>query len=360
MTSPARPMAARAPQPVKLVAKDKVELSATYFPPKEMDAKNTAVLLVHDAGSDSSSVKALAEAWNKRGTAVLSLDLRGHGASKAERVDWDAASEKEREVLWAMAKRDLEAAEEYLRDRREVHSSRIVVAGRGAGRWRSLRIRRPGIAGVASWIAVDDEKTWGIDLQKGLADLVGTPTLILCSRRPARRAAPGEAAHEANDGYDTWSPGSCARSARPARRPPPRHQLTRGKVEGEDCRRPRGPSRFTASPLRSALGDAVWAHGLLPRALRAGIAATSRPPPDLGLLLADRPSRRPPCSRAACCSVRTSRRAVSSSERGSVRAAGCLKRQLLPQAGRDEPPHRRAWGPASPPREIWRRSSRPG
>ena len=180
-TSPARPLVARAPQPVKLVAKDKVELSATYFPPKDMDAKNTAVLLVHDAGSDSSSVKALAEAWNKRGAAVLSLDLRGHGGSKAERVDWDAASEKEREVLWAMAKRDLEAAEEYLRDRREVHSSRIVVAGRGAGAGLAVRYGYDG-AGIAGVCLVDppvdDEKTWGIDLQKGLADLEGMPATM--------------------------------------------------------------------------------------------------------------------------------------------------------------------------------------
>lgn len=242
MTSPARPMAARAPQPVKLVAKDKVELSATYFPPKEMDAKNTAVLLVHDAGSDSSSVKALAEAWNKRGAAVLSLDLRGHGASKAERVDWDAASEKEREVLWAMAKRDLEAAEEYLRDRREVHSSRIVVAGRGAGAGLAVRYGYDG-AGIAGVCLVDppvdDEKTWGIDLQKGLADLEGMPTLILCSRATRKAcSALAEAAHEANDGYEYVELG-VLRSEREALLEDKRlsstlTSWTRGKVEGED------------------------------------------------------------------------------------------------------------------------------
>ena len=242
MTSPARPLVARAPQPVKLVAKDKVELSATYFPPKEMDAKNTAVLLVHDAGSDSSSVKALAEAWNKRGAAVLSLDLRGHGASKAERVDWDAASEKEREVLWAMAKRDLEAAEEYLRDRREVHSSRIVVAGRGAGAGLAVRYGYDGtgIAGVCLVDPpIDDEKTWGIDLQKGLADLEGMPTLILCSRATRKAcSALAEAAHEANDGYEYVELG-VLRSEREALLEDKRlsstlTSWTRGKVEGED------------------------------------------------------------------------------------------------------------------------------
>ena len=241
-TSPARPLVARAPQPVKLVAKDKVELSATYFPPKEMDAKNTAVLLVHDAGSDSSSVKALAEAWNKRGAAVLSLDLRGHGGSKAERVDWDAASEKEREVLWAMAKRDLEAAEEYLRDRREVHSSRIVVAGRGAGAGLAVRYGYDGtgIAGVCLVDPpVDDEKTWGIDLQKGLADLEGMPTLILCSRATRKAcSALAEAAHEANDGYEYVELG-VLRSEREALLEDKRLSSTlttwtRGKVEGED------------------------------------------------------------------------------------------------------------------------------
>lgn len=200
----ARP--ALAPQPVKLVAKDKVELSGTYFPPKDMDAKNTAVLLVHDAGSDSASVTALAEAWNKRGAAVLSLDLRGHGESKAERVDWATASEKEREVLWAMAKRDLEAGEAYLRERTEVHSSRIVVAGKGAGAGLAVRygIEGSGVAGVVLIDPpVEEERTWGIDVAKGLADLEGLPALIVCCKETRKACdAMAEAAHEANDGYE--------------------------------------------------------------------------------------------------------------------------------------------------------------
>jgi dienelactone hydrolase len=192
-------------QPVRLTAEDKVQLGATYYAPKKLNQKNPAVLLVHDAGQDASQMTDMAIAWQKRGFAVLALDLRGHGSSRSELCNWKTSNPKQRDVLWAMAKRDLSAASAYLKGRREVHHSRIIAAGKGAAAGLVLAqgIDDPDLAGVVLISPPSGEDpTYGFNLSKQLRDLEGLPTLIVCGREGSKNCTVlATQAHEANDGY---------------------------------------------------------------------------------------------------------------------------------------------------------------
>ncbi|MDE0904845.1 MAG: alpha/beta hydrolase [Planctomycetota bacterium] len=193
-------------QPVRLTAQDKVELGGTYYAPKKLREKNSAVLLVHDAGEDSTQLTDLAVAYQKRGFAVLALDLRGHGTSSSKQCDWKTSSENEREVLWAMAKRDLSIGISFLKGKREVHSSRIIVAGIGAAAGLALcqGIEDQDVAAVVLISPpTDKDKSYGFNLTEQLIDLEGLPTLILCERETRKACvAMADGAHEANEGYE--------------------------------------------------------------------------------------------------------------------------------------------------------------
>jgi dienelactone hydrolase len=190
-------------KPVRLVADDKVELSATYYQPRKMKAKNPAVILIHDAGSDQEQLEKLAENFQKKGFAAMTIDVRGHGQSKGEALDWDAADDKSKKSMWAHAKKDVAAAAHWLADRLEVHASNLTLVGIGAG------------AGLATHHALQDESSqalvlvdpsedcFGFDLDGDLAELGGLPTLILAPKEGKKRAmAMQKAAHAANDGYE--------------------------------------------------------------------------------------------------------------------------------------------------------------
>src|SRR5262249_52403785 len=71
------------PEPVTFRTVDQVQLSGTFYP-GEKNGKAT-VLLVHALGEDSrdKAWESLAGLLHKRGHAVLSFDLRGHGKSTA-------------------------------------------------------------------------------------------------------------------------------------------------------------------------------------------------------------------------------------------------------------------------------------
>lgn len=204
-----------AAQPVRLIAQDKVQLAATYYAPKKLGIKNPAVLLVHDAGSSSEQLSKMAVAWQKRGFAVLAIDLRGHGASSDDLCNWEKASEKQREMLWAMAKRDLTAGAIYLKGRREVHASRIIAAGKGAAAGLVLAhgLEDADLAGV---VLIDPphakKDARGFNISTQLRDLEGLPTLIICGKDSRKKCdALASKAHEANDGYEyiTVTPLRC-------------------------------------------------------------------------------------------------------------------------------------------------------
>ena len=188
---------------VQLESRDKVNLAASYFAPKKR-GKNPAVVLVHDAGSDRSKLEGLAEYLQRKGIAVLTVDVRGHGESATDKLEWAKLDdERAQSSMWSFAAGDVRLAVDWLRERDEVHSARVAVAGVGAG------------ASLAVSEALDDRDTsavaliapgnenHGFNLSRNLSDLGGLPALILSpkeSRSDAQRLQ--SAAHSANGGEE--------------------------------------------------------------------------------------------------------------------------------------------------------------
>tara|TARA_R110002126_G_scaffold23750_20_gene83041 strand:+ start:17731 stop:18513 length:783 start_codon:yes stop_codon:yes gene_type:complete len=192
-----------AAKPVRLVAEDKVELSATYFAPKKMKAKNPAVILIHDAGQDQDQLEELAKNFQKKGFAALTIDLRGHGKSAVEGLDWSKADDAGKNSMWAHAPKDVAAAAGWLSERLEVHASNLTLVGMGSSIGLAAR-HAISDASTQALILVDPmDETYGFDVDKDLAELAGLPTLIIAPKGERKKAAAMQkAAHDANDGYE--------------------------------------------------------------------------------------------------------------------------------------------------------------
>ncbi len=213
LSAPAAPLSAAAcaseridsSNSVSLETKDRLLLSASYYEPKRR--KNAppapAAMLLHDAGSSREELAEMATYLHKKGFAVLTLDLRGHGASATEETNFENADEKERETLWAMSTRDVDAASKFLLKQSGVHASNLSLVGVGAGA--ALVVRRAAKDdNVRAIVLIDPAKeSMGFDISDGVGDLGGLPTLILAPK--ASREAADEiqaSAHEVNEGLE--------------------------------------------------------------------------------------------------------------------------------------------------------------
>ncbi|MEE2940945.1 MAG: alpha/beta fold hydrolase, partial [Planctomycetota bacterium] len=191
---------------VSFKTKDKLVLRGSYFAPKKSKSRSKAApaaLLIHDAGSDRSELDAVAGYLQKRGFAVLVMDLRGHGESAEEDSAFEKASEEDRETMWSLSSRDVDAAAEFLVDQEGVHSTNLSLVGFGAGA--SLAVRRAAADdNVRAVVLVNPTReTFGYNLVNGVAELGGLPTLIVAPkdrRDDARRLQ--AAAHAKNDGLE--------------------------------------------------------------------------------------------------------------------------------------------------------------
>ena len=168
---------------IHLETRDKLLLEGSYYEPKGAKGLAPGAILIHDAGADRRQMQELALSLQKKGFGVLTFDLRGHGDSTSENLDWSKAEDdKALASLWSFAANDVKAAASWLRERTEIHASNLSVVGVGAGC--SLAIRH----------ALDDENTravvlispraenYGFNLPQGIGDLEGLPTLILSGK----------------------------------------------------------------------------------------------------------------------------------------------------------------------------------
>jgi pimeloyl-ACP methyl ester carboxylesterase len=148
---PTRSSTAQAAKPpsgskvVELTSADGTKISAWSTPSKAKKSK-TAVILVHDAGGDRSDLERLAAALRAEHD-VLSLDLRGHGASD------DAAT-----TLGPAEAEDVRAAIDAAIEQGD---ERIALVGVGLGASAALAAaggdsRVDGIVAVAPWPRVAD------------------------------------------------------------------------------------------------------------------------------------------------------------------------------------------------------------
>lgn len=191
---------------VSLRTEDKIVLKGSFYAPKVSKKKSTpapAALLLHDASKSREELEELAAYLHKRGFAVLTLDLRGHGDSATEKAAFEKWDEKERETNWSLSSRDVDAAAEFLLEQDGVHTTNLSIVGFGAAS--ALAVRRAMVdENVRALVMVDpDPKSYGYNLVNGVSELEGLPTLVMSSMKQkevARRLQ--DAAHEANAGLE--------------------------------------------------------------------------------------------------------------------------------------------------------------
>lgn len=173
---------------VSIKTQDDLLLKASYYAPRKKKGKAPAALLLHDEGGTREDLDAFATYLHKRGFAVLTIDIRGHGESATDDFDHEKADEKGRENLWNLAGRDVEAAAEYLAEQDGVHNTNLSVVGFGAAA--SLAVRRANTdENVRAVVLVEPElETYGYDLGDGVADLGGLPTMVVTTKDAEEKA----------------------------------------------------------------------------------------------------------------------------------------------------------------------------
>jgi pimeloyl-ACP methyl ester carboxylesterase len=113
-------LADTAPKPVDLTAADGVTLKAVYYPPKNPNLRNPALLLLPMLNSGKEAWQEFAGAAQEAGHAVLALDLRGHGESGGTQD-------------FGVMDRDVDVAVNWLAGRLEIAGDRIGVVGADLG-----------------------------------------------------------------------------------------------------------------------------------------------------------------------------------------------------------------------------------
>ncbi|MFT7670385.1 MAG: alpha-beta hydrolase superfamily lysophospholipase [Planctomycetota bacterium] len=190
-------------EPVQFKTQDKLTLHAQFYAPSKK-GRAPAVLLIHDEGKDADSMASVAESLMRKGFAVLSVDLRGHGESASESCDWSKITDLQvKAQTWTFAMRDLEAATGYLRDLKNVHNSNLSVVGVGAGAVLAARYAYRDENARAVVLIEPTAEIYGFNMLKDVSELGGLPVLIMStseSRSESTRVK--NAAAKANDGID--------------------------------------------------------------------------------------------------------------------------------------------------------------
>jgi dienelactone hydrolase len=193
--SPAAPQRAAAAGTVEIPTKDGLKLKGSALAPKTPSQQAPAALLIHDSGGERKQMEDIADRLSKSGFFVLSLDLRGHGESRSDQLDWERLGESERQGLWAFAPRDLEAGAEWLRQQPGVHRTNLVLVGFGSGC--SLAVRHASRDENVRGLALIDPRPqeFGFDVASDILEIEGTPTYIVATKdaRPAAERMVAEA-----------------------------------------------------------------------------------------------------------------------------------------------------------------------
>lgn len=172
-------------EPVRLVAADRVELRGDYYAPYKGKDRAPAVLLIHNSGADRTGFQTYAEKLQRKGLGVLAIDLRGHGQSVTEENAWEGLDEAKRNAQWTYALRDVEAAAQWLSERRELHASNLTLVGHGAGAALALRQASRDERVRAAVLIEPKVEAHGFDLSEELYEIAGLPVQIAAPRSEA-------------------------------------------------------------------------------------------------------------------------------------------------------------------------------
>lgn len=163
---------------VRIETEDGLKLGAAFFGARKSTGRAPAVLIAHAPGSDRESVASLAETLSKKGFAVLTVDLRGHGAS-AGGESWEELDRAAQERMWTFAQRDLGAAAGYLRGRRDIHTTNLTLVGVGSGCALALRHASEDENARAVILLDPTDDQLGFNLPDEVRRCGGLPTLVV-------------------------------------------------------------------------------------------------------------------------------------------------------------------------------------
>lgn len=179
------------PETVAIQVADGQALQASFYKPAttgaprspaDRDAIAPGVLFVHDAGGSRAQLDPLAERMSKQGFGVLTLDLRGHGASKSPKLDWEKLSENDRKSTWGLAAKDLDAAAHWLLAQPGINSTSLALVGYGAGCSLAVRHAKGDEAVVCMVLLAPNAADYGLDVRADLQTLAGLPTFVLTAK----------------------------------------------------------------------------------------------------------------------------------------------------------------------------------
>jgi len=119
---------------VTYATEDGVRISATLrLPPGGATRRAPAVVLVHQLGGDRHDFNALLPALGRAGYATLAYDIRGMGRSNGMVDGTVFRPGTDRDAYRATMLRDVTAALDFLRRRRDIDGERLAVIGSSLG-----------------------------------------------------------------------------------------------------------------------------------------------------------------------------------------------------------------------------------
>jgi len=163
------------PENVEIKTNDGVKLAASFYKPSE---RAPAVLVLHDAGGSRAQVEPFAERLQKQGFGVLTVDLRGHGGSKTDKLDWDKLSEDEKKSTWSFAPRDVDAAAAWVLAQQNIHSTSLSILGVGSGCALAVRHAKNDENVVSLALLAPHTQDFGFDVRADIKALAGLPTFL--------------------------------------------------------------------------------------------------------------------------------------------------------------------------------------
>jgi len=167
------------PETVEIKTNDGVKLAASFYKPSE---RAPAVLVLHDAGGNRTQVQPLAERLQKQGFGVLTVDLRGHGSSKTDKLDWEKLSEDDKKSTWSFAPRDVSAAADWVLEQENIHSTSLSIVGVGSGCALAVRHAKSDENVVSLALLAPHTQDYGFDVRADIQALAGLPTFLLASK----------------------------------------------------------------------------------------------------------------------------------------------------------------------------------
>ncbi len=170
-------------QSVEIQTSDEMKLAATFYEPRKKE-RSPAVLLVHDAGGNRDQLQGIAESLQKRGFGVLAVDLRGHGESKSDKVDWQELDEKGQASLWQLAPRDISAAADWLLEQELVHSTNLSMVGFQAGCALAARHAEQDENVISMVLLSPRKQDFGFDVEQTILNVNGLPTYVVDKKNP--------------------------------------------------------------------------------------------------------------------------------------------------------------------------------